>query len=267
MKSQKRIVHKLLLDTKANIPFPSAQLTIYQPSVKEIAMFGESNFLVAVSSLTKNYKNEISQDKTDLESLTNFDILMSIIKEKTENSRLIFEYLIQLLELILPNYKVGFTPASIVCQDLNTDKPQIHIIDGKNFDEFSQIVYEMFGLAAFSGDVSQEYNPGGDRARALVEKFKKKRELLAELKRQRGEDTEGSSIFGRYINILAVGEHKSKNELSNYSVYQLIEEFKRFELKEAFDYTVRAKMAGATKIKDAKDWMQDIILGVDLEEE
>ena len=62
------------------------------------------------------------------------------------------------------------------------------------------------------------------------------------------------------------GSNKNKNELCQYSVYQLIEEFKRFELKEAFDYTLQAKMAGATKIKDAKDWMQDITLGVEKED-
>ena len=31
------VIPRLLLDTKANIPFPQAQLTIYQPSVKEIS--------------------------------------------------------------------------------------------------------------------------------------------------------------------------------------------------------------------------------------
>ena len=117
-----------------------------------------------------------------------------------------------------------------------------------------------------TGEITQDYNPAGDRARALVEKFKKKHELLAQLKKEKGEDTAVASIFGRYMNILAVGERKSKNDLKKYSVYQLIEEFKRFELKEAFDYTIQAKMAGATKIKDAKDWMQDITLGTDSEE-
>lgn len=266
---KEKIVHKLLLDTKANIAFPSAQLTIYQPSIKEIAMLGEHNFLVAVNSLTKNYKKEVSQDKIDLESLTNFDILMSIVKEKTENSKFIFQNIFQLLELILPNYKLGISPGSILCQDRNIiegQQPQIHMIDSKNFDDFAQIIYEMFALDAFSGQTGQDYNPGGDRARALVEQFRKKRELLAKLRHDRGEDTETSSIFGRYLNILAVGEQKDKNELSNYSVYQLIEEFKRFQLKETFDYTVQAKMAGATKIKDAKDWMQEIDFGKDLEE-
>ncbi len=264
---KKKLVHKLLLDTKAKVPLPSAQLVFYQPSIAEIGMLGEPNFLMAVNALTKDYKKLVPQDNFDLDSLTNFDIIMSIIKEKTENSKMIFINIMQLFELIFPDYKIGATPNSFVFQDKGEqENKQIHMIDKNNFDDFSQTLYEIFGLASFSGQITDDYNPGGDRARALVEKFRKKHEYLAQLRQEKGEDTAVASIFGRYMNILAVGEHKDKNQLAQYSVYQLIEEFKRFELKEAFDYTLQAKMAGATKIKDAKDWMQDITLGVELKE-
>lgn len=268
MKRQ-RAVHKSFLDTKANIPFTAAQLTIYQPSIVEIAMMGETQFFMATNALTKDYKSLNIQDNSDLDSLTNFDILMSIMREKTDNSKLILLSIIQLLDLIFPQYKISFTPRSLIFQLKQKDEnepPQTSVIDSNNFDEFSNIIYDMFGLAALKGETETDYNPQGDRARALVEKFKKKRELLANLRKERGEDTELSSIFGRYINILAVGEKKDKNELSKYSVYQLIEEFKRFQLKETFDYTFQARMAGAQNVKDAKDWMQDITLGVELEE-
>ena len=265
MKKEK-IVHKLLLDTKQNIPFPSAQLTIYQPSIAEIGLIGEPNFFMAINMLTNDFRKQVAvKDNSDLDSLTNFDIIMSVMREKTENSKLIFSNVIKLFELIFPNYKIGATPSSFLFQDLNVEEgesPQIHIVDSKNFDELSQILFEMFALEALVGEVQTDYNPAGDRARALVEKFKKKHELLAQLKKEKGEDTAVASIFGRYMNILAVGEQKDKNELRNYSVYQLIEEFKRFELKQAFDYTIQAKMAGATKVKDAKDWMSEINFSV-----
>ena len=268
--NRKRIVHKLLLDTKSDIPFPSAQLTIYQPSIAEIGLLGEPQFFVAVNSLTRDYKSLKIEDNFDLDSLTNFDILMSIMREKTENSHYIFFSVVQLLELIFPKYKINFTPRSFIFQPKEKDEnepPQTLMIDGNNFEEFANIIYDMFGLAALTGDTETDYNPQGDRARALVEKFKKKREYLADMRKQRGEDTVLNSVFGRYINILAIGEQKDKNELKQYSVYQLIEEFKRFQLKETFDYTFQARMAGAQNVKDAKDWMQDITLGVELEEE
>ena len=266
---RENIVHKIYLDTKAKIPFPPAQLVIYQPSIVEIAFIGETNFFMALNALTKDYKNSMIKDNSDLDSLTNFDIIMSIMREKTENGKLIFTNVFQLFTLIFPDYKPMITPASFVFQETNVEKdvkPQLHIIDKNNFDIFAQYLYEIFGLGAFLGDGAiQDYTPGGDRARALVEKFKKKHEYLAQLRKDRGENTAVASILGRYINILAVGEQKDKNQLSQYSVYQLIEEFKRFELKEVFDYTTQAKMAGAKNVKDAKDWMQDITLGVELE--
>lgn len=268
MKRQ-RVVHKSYLDTKADIPFTAAQLIIYQPSIVEITMMGEPQFFVAVNSLTKDYKSLNLQDNFDLDSYTNFDILMSIMREKTDNSRYILLSIIQLLDLIFPRYKISFTPRSFIFQEKERNEnepPQTLAIDSNNFEEFSNIIYDMFGLAALMSETETDYNPQGDRARAIVEKFKKRQELLAKQRKQRGEDTELNSVFGRYINILAIGEKKNKNELCQYSVYQLIEEFKRFQLKETFDYTFQARMAGAQNVKDAKDWMQDITLGVELEE-
>ena len=266
---KQRIVHKLLLDTKVDIPFPSAELVLHQPSIAEIGMIGEHSFLTAVNALTKDYKSIKIEDNSNLDNLTNFDILMSMIREKTENSKLIVTNLLLLFDLILPNQRFIITPGSFIFQDKVFEEgqtPKNHMIDKNNFEEFSQIINEMFGMDAFKGDTGDDYNPGGDRARALVEKFKEKREYLAQLRQERGEDTATASIFGRYMNILAVGEKKDKNQLAQYSVYQLIEEFKRFELKEGFDYTLQAKMAGAKNVTDAKDWMQDITLGIEKEE-
>jgi hypothetical protein len=148
---------------------------------------------------------------------------------------------------------------------MNEEKKSF-LIDANNFDAFADIIYDMFCLRNFHGDDFDDYNPGGDRARALVEKFRKKRELLAELKRERGENSSLMSVLERYISILAVGERKDKNQLAEYSVFQLVDEFKRFQLKETFDFTFQAKMAGAQKIKDAKDWMGDIQFGDDKED-
>lgn len=252
------IIPRLLLDTKMNIPFPQAQLTIYQPSIAEIGLIGESDFFVAANALSKDYKKY--QDNSDSSNMSNFDILMSVINEKTEASYKVKEAILKILFLLFPQYNVNFTPRAIIFQS-QEDKTQIHMIDSNSFDEFGQMIFEIFALAEMTGEETGDYNPQGDRARALVEKFKKKRELMSTLRQERGEDTTNLSVFGRYINILAVGEHKDKNVLRNYSVYQLIEEFKRFQLKEAFDYTFQAKMAGATKIKDAKDWTGDVQFG------
>ena len=256
------VIPRLMLDTKANIPFPAAQLTIVQPSVKDISLLGEeSNLLVSVNALTKNYR--AIKDNFDLSQLSNFEIFMTMMMEKDANVQKIKQDVEQMLSLLFPNHQIMMTPQSII---LMNEEKKSFLIDANNFDAFADIIYDMFCLKNFHGDDFDDYNPGGDRARALVEKFRKKRELLAELRRERGENSSLMSVLERYISILAVGERKDKNQLAEYSVFQLVDEFKRFQLKETFDFTFQAKMAGAQKIKDAKDWMGDIQFGDDKED-
>lgn len=255
---RKPVLPRLILDTKEDILFDELSVVIHQPSISEISLIDENNFVIGIQSLTKDYqKNLATQGNFDSSETSNFDILMSMINEKSENAQIIKKNIFNVLFLIFPQYNIIFTPRSILLQDLN-DKTKTHILDNQHFEKFADIIYDMFCLSMTEGQGGTEYNPAGDRARALVKKFKEKREFLANQKKQRGEDFELQSLYGRYMNILAVGEGKDKNVLKQYSVFQLIEEFKRFQLKEEFDYTFHAKMAGATKIKDAKNWMEDI---------
>jgi len=255
----KQIVPQLMLDTKIQIPFPSAQISINQPSIEDIAFIGEDTLIIGCKALTKDYS--AIQDNFDESKLTNFQILMRMISGKSEEINKVKESIEQILFLLFPDCNIRFTPASIIIQD---DQKQVHMIDSNNFDIFANIIYDMFCLGEFSQDIQDDYNPLGDRARAIADKFKKKRELLAKMREERGESEASLSIFGRYLNILATGASKDKNMLKKYSVYQLIEEFNRFNLKETFDYTCQARLAGATKIKDPKDWTQNVF-GIDSE--
>jgi len=58
------------------------------------------------------------------------------------------------------------------------------------------------------------------------------------------------TIFSRYVSILAVGEQKNINDLMNYTVYQLMDEFNRYELKLSYDTWERYRIAGAKDLKD-----------------
>ena len=44
----------------------------------------------------------------------------------------------------------------------------------------------------------------------------------------------------------------------NYTVYQLMDEFNRFQLKLNYDSWLQFKCAGATDMKDPEDWFKDI---------
>jgi predicted alpha/beta-fold hydrolase len=51
---------------------------------------------------------------------------------------------------------------------------------------------------------------------------------------------------------------KDKNELMQYTVYQITDEMERFRMKQEFDMYVQAKMAGAKDMEEVKNWMDNI---------
>ena len=70
--------------------------------------------------------------------------------------------------------------------------------------------------------------------------------------------SEKISLLSRYASILAVGEQKDLNLLMNYTVYQIMDEFTRYQLKLNYDSWDRYRRAGATGMKDPEDWLKDI---------
>ena len=111
----------------------------------------------------------------------------------------------------------------------------------------------MFCLSKRNKD-APDYNPLGQRAKVLAEKLKKGREKAAAVK----SGQQKVAIFSRYISILSVGEKKNMNDLLQLTVYQLFDEFKRYELKEQFDLNMKARLAGARDLEDAENWTKDL---------
>ena len=59
-------------------------------------------------------------------------------------------------------------------------------------------------------------------------------------------------------NITSVSKLIENAKTSDQFVYQLFDEFQRFQLKMGYDIYLKAKMAGAQDIKEPDDWMKDI---------
>ena len=69
----------------------------------------------------------------------------------------------------------------------------------------------------------------------------------------------GIIIISKYVSILSVGLKLNINEIeSEYTLYQLFEQQKRFSLKEQNDIYLKAKLAGAKDLKEIDNWMDDI---------
>ena len=237
----------LLLLSGNDIPFMEAQITIHQPTIKEIAYIGEEMFFTGCEliNFSKNILSE--EDKMNLEDKTNFDILIAILKERNAVMQKNRNCVEMVLALIFPYYTIEISNDSII---LEKDE-ESHSINNDNFESFKLIFNQMF---AFSRDNTRDYNPSGEIAKRIAEKLQKRHQKLAEL----NEGKKKIDILSRYISILAVGEQKDINSLLNLSVYQLFDDFERFKLKMNYDIYFQAKMAGAKDLKEVEDWMKDI---------
>lgn len=247
-------VDDLILLSGNDIPFESAQLIIHQPTIKEIALIGEENFFIGCQMLNFSKKILSIQDNSDLSNKSDFDIFMSIMMDKNKEIQIQQVCATLVLSLMFPSYQIKFQPNGILFFD-EKNKGHYGSITQMNFDEFKKILVEMFCLQSATGE--QEYNPGGKLAQKLVDKFNERHRKLAQLKGEQA-GAKKIAVLGRYISILTVGTHKNLQSFLDYTIYQLFDEHRRFELKMQYDIYFKAKLAGAKDMKEPEDWMKDI---------
>ena len=237
-------IDELSLQCGNDIPFPQAQITIHQPSIKEIGYIGEENFHIGSHFLVFDRNHLTEEDKTRLANKSDFEIFMSAMnssdkaKHKTNA--------IMVLALLFPNYKIKIEHNQILLHLENFSSS----INEQNFDSFEEILNQIFCLNIQEG----EFNPSDALAAKIAEKIKKGQQKRA----KKNENLTNISIYSKYISILSIGLKKDKNILNKYTIYQLRDEFERFQLKENYDVYVQAKLAGAQNLEEVKNWMDDL---------
>jgi len=247
-------MNKLLLLSGNEIPFPEAQVTIHPPKIKEIAYIGEEAFFVGCGLLDFSKNILADSDKDRLSNYDDFDILMSImIDKKNKDSKHSVDCALLVLSLIFPLYQIEVRINEIA---LKKDQEE-YSINKKNFFHFKKILSTMFNLKSGQG-AQEDYDPKGDMAKRIAEKFKKRHEKLMKLQNEKSKDQKEINILNRYISILAVGLQKDLNDLMQYTIYQLYDEFQRFQLKMQWDAYLQARMAGAKDLEEVDNWMIDL---------
>lgn len=242
--------NELLYLSGVDIPFAEAITIIHNPTIREISYIGEEDFFTGCNLIASIKKLLNLEDKSVISDASDFQIFMSIICDK--NYTHFKKTVINVLSLLFPNYEVNFYEDYLL---LTNEKMGIVRINELNFEQFQQIIRTMFCLDHILNKGATEYNPQGTRAEKIAEKFKKARAKVQQLNSQ-GESKD-INIFSRYVSVLAVGKSQDINTLLNYTVFQLFDEFQRFENKTKFDYVTQARMAGA-KIDEVDHWMDSI---------
>lgn len=237
---------RLALITGADIPIPECQLVLHQPTIKEIAFMGEHEFFVGVQTLTLHKSMFMDKDKGVPESITNFQIFMTIVNEKETADKK--EIVKQLFLIIFPKYKVLFTPNSILFQDDNGN----HMVDASNFESLQEILRMVFCVNSTDMD-KQAFNPANDAAKEIAEKLMRGRQRVAA---QSGENNH--SIFSQYLSVLVIGTQLGFNELQTYTMYQIFDLMERYSLYTNWDIDLRCRLAGGKPDTQPDNWMKNI---------
>ena len=247
------MINELLLLSGNDIPFEDAQIIIHPPTLKEIAYIGEEAFFVGCELLKFSKDILTDEDKSHLVDQSNFDILMLIMNEQNGAMQYNIECFLKVLILLFPSYDINFDFNEGIILT-SRDDFENHYINNSNFENFKKHIIALLSLNSFNGKDQGAYNPDGELAQKIANKFKKRHQELAKQKKAPNK----VAVFSRYISILSVGEQKDINSFMHYTIYQLLDEFHRFELKVNYDTYVKFKIAGAMDLKDPEDWMKDI---------
>ena len=237
---------RLALMAGSDIPIPECQLTLHQPTIKEISFMGEEDFFKGVQCLCL-HKAMFVEDKDALSNINNFQIFMTMMMDKETVDKK--NSVLQLLTILFPKYKVMITPRSLLFQG----EGDSHMVDESNFEQMQEVIRTVF--CANTGPMDQQaFNPANEQAREIAQKLMRGRQRVAA---QKGGSTQ--SAFSRYLSILTIGlSSMSLHELVNLTMYQMYDLLERYMLYMNWDINIRTRLAGGKPDSQPEDWMRDI---------
>ena len=237
---------RLLLMCGTDYPVPECQVTIHQPRIKEISFIGETDFFSGIQCLCLN-KSMFVKDETLLADTNNFQIFMTIMSEKEAIEKKVAVQ--QVCTLLFPNYKVLFTPRSML---LNGNGQNIQI-DENNFEFLQNAISNICCLKSGPMD-QQSFNPANAQAREIAEKLMRGRQRVAA---QKGETN--TSIFSQYLSMLTIGlGSMSLQDTMDLTMFQLYDLVERYMLYINWDMDIRTRLAGGKPDSQPDNWMKNI---------
>lgn len=240
--------YRLPLMTGVDIPLPELKLVIHVPTIRDIAYMGEQQFFQAVQYICL-HKEQLIQDKTLLQTLSNFQVLMKVLEQSQDKTKR--TAIITLLKLLFPDYQAIITMNSII---LNKPESDPVLIDDTNFEVFQEAMRQILCVNSLFQGSNIIYNPKNDRAREIANKLMKGRQKVAEIKNADG----GESALTRYISILTVAKILSLDDCTNLNLFQLFDLMERYSDYVEWDIDLRVKLAGGKPEKQVEPWMKDL---------
>lgn len=247
-------IDSLTLISGIDVPIPEIGVNIHQPTIREIAYIGEKSFYEAAQTIIiqkedfiNRLENITQEDKTALSQMSNFEIFLKLVEANPLSSTKVQ----MLLSLLFPDFNSSIEERFIFL--VNPKEQKNILINDSNFEILQEIITTILCLQ--SGNMKEEFNPQGDRAREIAEKIKRGRERAARLK---GEKRQQSNFLSKYISGLGIGTNTLNiHNVLDLTLYQLLNQLERYGLYTQYNISIQAKMAGAEGVEDV-DWLKDI---------
>jgi hypothetical protein len=231
--------------TGVDIPIPECQLILHQPSITEISYLGQTDFFIGVQTLCL-YKSMFIEDKDVLDRTSNFQIFMTIMKDKQTLDKK--RSVLQVFTLIFPKYKVLMTPQSLLFQE----EKESHVVDENNFDAFQSVLRQVF--CSQEGPMDQQaFNPANSKAKEIADKLMRGRQRVAAQK-----SDSNSNVFSIYLSVLTIGLHISLLELEKLTMFQLYDLIERYFLYINWDLDIQTRLAGGKPDHQPESWTKGL---------
>ena len=256
-------VEELLLMTGGEILLKDPLVKIQQPTMKQIALKGESEFFrsmnifyIGPEPLIEfiNQLETLGEDEKEiiLETITAYDNLLFLMRASTAGGAdeyKVVELTQSAFDLLIPEYRFNFDPQKKEMSLISLKDSHSIVVDGELFMKIKSVAEQIFLLDKFFGDSEkEELSPAAQKiADKIAEQERKIREI-------NGENEEGS-YFARILSIM--GMHGDLDYLSNLTVYQLQNQFERFNLFTHYNQNMKAALAGASNV-ELEDWYKKI---------
>ena len=256
-------VEELLLMTGGEILLEDPLVKIQQPTIKQIALKGESEFFRSMSifyigpePLVEfiNQLETLEEDEKEilLKTITAYDNLLFVMQASTADGTDKYE-VVKLtqsaFDLLTPEYRFNFDPQKQEMSLISLKDSHSIVVDGELFMKIKSVAEQIFLLDKFfGGSQKEELSPAAQKIADKIAESERK------IKEMNGEKEEGS-YFARILSIM--GMHGDLDYLSNLTVYQLHNQFERFNLFTNYNQNMRALLAGATNV-ELVDWYKKI---------
>lgn len=230
--------------TGVDIPIVECKIILHQPTIEEISFIGESEFFIGVQTLCLN-KSMFIEDKNDLNDISNFQIFMTIMRDKNTADKK--QAVLKVLNILFPKYKILITPNSLIFNE-----NEQNIVDETNFEYLQNILKLVFCQNIGPMD-QQAFNPADKKAKEIADKLMRGRQRVAAQK-----NNGNGSIFSQYLSILVIGVNQNLLDLIKLTMFQLYDLIERYSLYINWDIDIRQRLAGAKPDSQPENWMKNI---------